>query len=331
MDRTRITGDKQRSSRKERREKTRRFLPARFKGKLAIHPLFFAVGIWYCFTGELLLFLMSCLVAVQHECAHAFSAARLGYKLDKIVLMPFGAVIDGDLQKISLKDEISVALAGPLCNLFTAAFFAAIWWFEPTVYAFTDTACYSSLSIALVNLLPAYPLDGGRILRCFLARTFLKSEAKEGKAEKKALLICRVVTLIFALAFLLMFILFARQNTVNFSLLTFAAFLALGAFGNRDKTAVYQKLDLSFVEGMKTGVEIRRVAVLKSCFVKDAFKYIARGYYLVLEVYDEQENHLFNLSQNELSKWFVQSGSPYDTLEKLAKNTKKSIKWHENS
>ena len=54
------------------------------------------------------------------------------------------------------------------------------------MYAFTDTACLSSLSIALVNLLPAYPLDGGRILKCALARAFLKKYPSEDYAVKKA-------------------------------------------------------------------------------------------------------------------------------------------------
>jgi stage IV sporulation protein FB len=126
--------------------------------------LFFIVGIVYAFTGGLPLFLMSCLVALQHECAHAFSASKLGYRLNKIVLMPFGAVIDGDLSGLSNKDEISIALCGPLCNLITAGFFVALWWCFPITYAYTDVACYVSLTIALVNLLPAYPLDGGRIL-----------------------------------------------------------------------------------------------------------------------------------------------------------------------
>ena len=126
------------------------------------------MGAWYAFTGELFLFLMSCLVALQHECAHAFAAAKLGYKLNRIVLMPFGAVIDGDLRGISLKDEIYVAICGPLCNLVTAAFFVAVWWCYPATYPYTDSACYSSLTVALVNLIPAYPLDGGRILKCAL-------------------------------------------------------------------------------------------------------------------------------------------------------------------
>ena len=151
-----------------------------------VHPLFFLVGIWYACTGELFLFLLSGLVAVQHELAHAFAAAKLGYKLNSIVLMPFGAVIDGDLEGLTAKDEILVAFWGPFCNLLTAVFFVALWWFAPTMYAFTDVVFYSSLAIALVNLLPAYPLDGGRILRCFLTRFFAKSTADLTLARRRA-------------------------------------------------------------------------------------------------------------------------------------------------
>ena len=66
--------------------------PPKFLSVFRMHPLFLIVGIWYAFTGELFLFLLSALVAVQHECAHAFASAKLGYKLNRIILMPFGAV-----------------------------------------------------------------------------------------------------------------------------------------------------------------------------------------------------------------------------------------------
>ena len=46
-----------------------------------MHPLFLLVGVWYAVTGELFLFLLSALVAIQHECAHAFAAAQ-GYAPD---------------------------------------------------------------------------------------------------------------------------------------------------------------------------------------------------------------------------------------------------------
>ena len=75
------------------------------RAKFTIHPLFILVGAWYSLTGGLFLFLISCIIALEHECAHAFSASKRGYRLNKIVLMPYGAVIDGDLQGISFKDE----------------------------------------------------------------------------------------------------------------------------------------------------------------------------------------------------------------------------------
>lgn len=308
------TGEDATRPNKERQKRRSSFLqknPFRF---FRLHPLFLAVGVWYAFTGELFLFLISTLVAVQHECAHAFASAKLGYKLHSIVLMPFGAVIDGDMRGISFKDELFVAFCGPLCNLLTAVFFVALWWFVPTMYAFTDTAFYASLSIGIINLLPAYPLDGGRILQCSLARLFAKGEAQQAKAERKAALFCRFLTLLFSGGLLLAFFIQCIQKQPNLTLLAFSLFLLFSGLGNKDKTAVYEKIDFSFSPSLKTGVEIRRVAILNTCPIKDAFRFFARGSYLVLEVYDKNGNHLFNLSQNLLSKLFLASSTPYEEL-----------------
>lgn len=287
-----------------------------------IHPLFWLVGVWYALTGELFLFFLGALVAIQHELAHAFAAAKLGYKLNSVVLMPFGAVIDGDLQGISLKDEIFVAFCGPLCNLVTAVFFVALWWFAPTMYAFTDVAFYSSLAIALVNLLPAYPLDGGRIFKCALARILSKKQADVTLAEEKAEKICRIVTVVISLLLFAVFTAQCLDKTPNFTLLVFGLFLLVGAFGNKDKSAVYSRIDFAQSTPFKKGVEIRRVAILANCPIKDAFRYLSRGSYLVLELYDEGENHLCDLPQNELSALFEKAPTPYTPLIELIKSEK---------
>ena len=296
---------------------------AQLPKKFRIHPLFLLVGVWYAFTGELFLFLLGALVALQHELAHAFAAAKLGYKLNSVVLMPFGAVIDGDLKGISFKDEIFVAFCGPLCNFVTAVFFVALWWFAPTMYAFTDVACYSSLAIALVNLLPAYPLDGGRIFKCALARIFAKTHADVNLAERKAEKICRIVTVVFSLLFFAIFIRQCLLKTPNPTLLIFGIFLLAGGFGNRDKAAVYSRISFAQNAPLKRGVEIRRVAIFASCPVKDAFRFLSRGSYLVLELYDERENHICNLSQNELSALFEKAQTPYTPLIALIREAKK--------
>lgn len=279
------------------------------------------VGVWYAFTGELFLFFISTIVAVQHEYAHALASRRLGYTLNSIVLMPFGAIIDGDVKGISFKDEIFVALAGPLCNLLTAVLFVALWWFEPTMYAFTDVAYYSSISIAFVNLLPAYPLDGGRILQCALARAFSKRTAEQQKAENRARRICLAVTLAFSVLLFTAFAFLCFQGEFNLSLFAFSLFLFFGGLGNRDKTAVYDKIDFTFRAPLSKGVEIRHVAILDTCAVKDVFRFLARGSYLVLEVYDEQENHLFDVTQNELSYLFSRAETPYENLRLLREKT----------
>ena len=275
------------------------------------------VGIWYAVSGELFLFILSAVVALQHECAHAFAAYKLGYKLNAIVLMPFGAVIDGDLTEISFKDEIYVALCGPLCNLLTAVFFVALWWFQPTMYAFTDTAFYSSLSIALINLLPAYPLDGGRILHCALARHFLKTQPEPSKAKKKARLVCLLITLLFSLFFLLVFAVQCVKRQPNVSLFAFGLFLLFGAIGNKEQKAVYEKIDFAFLPPLKKGVEIRRIAIPADSPVKDLFPFLLKGSYVVFEVYDKQEYLLFELPQSRLATLFSMAKTPYESLKSL--------------
>lgn len=284
---------------KMRRVKLKR--PRRF----SVHPLFLLLGAYYCFIGRLPMFLLSALVALQHECAHAFAAAKLGYKLDRVVLMPYGAVIDGDLSGIGFKDEIFVAIWGPLCNLCTAAGFVALWWLYPDSYAFTDTACYVSFAVALVNLIPAYPLDGGRVLRCALCLCM-----EERRAER----ICRIISVAFSLALLAAFAALCFKGTPNFTLLAFAAFLAAGAFGNfKTEAAKYTKINFSSKDAFRRGVEIRRVAVTEDCTLKKAVGFVSRDRYLVLDVYDKKENFLGELGQNELAEIFFSSGI-YSTL-----------------
>ena len=66
-------------------------------------------------------------------------------------------------------------------------------------------------------------------------------------------------------------------------------------------------------------MEIRRVAVLESCSIKDALQFVSRGCYLVLEVYNKQEERLFELTQNELNGLLVLSKSPYEQISRLQK------------
>ena len=283
---------------------------------LSLHPLFVVVGLIYALQGDLFLFLLNCLVALQHELAHAFASAKLGYTMRKIVLMPFGAVLEGDLSGISLKDEITVALYGPLCNLFTALLFGAIWWFHPTVYAFTDTVYYVSLSVALVNLLPAYPLDGGRVLRAVLTRSFAKSNPDVLRAEQKAYTVCKAVSLIFGTILVAVGLSLFFLKKCNISLPIFGLFLWISAL-SVSHVSSYEKVNFSSKTALKKGVEVRHVAVDEERTLKDVFRFLQAGTFLVLDVYNSEERLVFSITQNELWEAFSRADTPYVTLKQL--------------
>ena len=142
----------------------------------------------------------------------------------------------------------------------------------------------------------------------------------EELAEKKAERICKAITLCISLfLFSAFFANWFQYQTYNFSLLLFSLFLFFGVLGNGDKSAVYERMDFSVSKVLEKGAEIKRVAILETRRVKDVLKFLSKGNYLVLEIYDEQERHLFDLPQNEFSQLFLLADSPYETLRDLRK------------
>ena len=126
------------------------------------------------------------LSVLLHEAGHAVVSARQGFPIKGIMLLPIGglAMIDPAVQGESarnLRREALIALSGPLVSAALAAATAVVFalmgsvrnlWLPPlvTVANLGVSFFWINLSLCLINLLPAYPLDGGRILRAWLAR-----------------------------------------------------------------------------------------------------------------------------------------------------------------
>lgn len=260
--------------------------------RLRIHPLFAVALVVSAFTGQLLLLVSAAFAALEHELAHALVARRMGFSLDKIVLMPYGAVISGDIRGISPMQEIRVCLAGPLINALTALGFAALWWLWPETYPYTDVAAHVSLSLFLVNLLPAFPLDGGRILRVLLRPL----------GERRAVWICRAVSFVTAAGLLGGFIYTCCMAKPNFGAFLFAVLLVAGGFGG----GAYAR----FVIGPKDfsrGVEERRVALSAEKTAGEAMRFLREDKYLVLVLFEGGE-FLGELPEEELVKILQQEG-----------------------
>ena len=76
----------------------------------------------------------------------------------------------GEFDDVDRVDSIKIAIAGPLMNFLLAITTIALWWVFPISYNFTVDFMMSNVSLGLINLLPCYPLDGGRIFVAFLEK-----------------------------------------------------------------------------------------------------------------------------------------------------------------
>lgn len=148
-----------------------------FRKKLPVHPSFLLLFLWFVCTGTIVSFFIFVGVVLMHELGHYFVARKLGYKLDSFFLAPYGVSLNYRDNVFENSDEIKIALAGPIVNLTLASFCIAVWWIFPESYNYTDVFVAQSISLALFNLLPVYPMDGGRVFLSLLNKNMMRERA----------------------------------------------------------------------------------------------------------------------------------------------------------
>jgi Zn-dependent protease/CBS domain-containing protein len=155
-----------------------------------IHVTFVALLAWiawvsYAATGTaaaaldgVLLICLVFSIVVLHELGHALTARKFGIKTRDITLLPIGGVASLERMPDNPRHELLVALAGPAVNVVLAAIcasVAALLGLDLLPDPELDSApllvrlIWINLALGTFNLLPAFPMDGGRALRALLA------------------------------------------------------------------------------------------------------------------------------------------------------------------
>jgi Zn-dependent protease len=168
--------------------------------------VWFGVAAWNREHGQLLavvrelVFIVALFGCVAlHELGHALVARRYGIKTRDITLLPIGGVARLERMPTDGRQELWIALAGPAVNVAIAAALLGAMVLVSGALVFTEAdvlprLAVANLALAVFNLLPAFPMDGGRVLRAILA-------VRRGRlqATRRAAAIGRGFAVVFAL------------------------------------------------------------------------------------------------------------------------------------
>lgn len=140
--------------------------------KIHIHPLFWGIFVIGILTATVKQLFLLFIIVIIHELGHAVAAQCFSWRIRRIMLLPFGGVAEVDEHgNRPFREEFIVTISGPLQHLWM--FGAAFLLMKINVLSFEtyEQFMFQCTVIFLFNLLPIWPLDGGKLLFLICSRS----------------------------------------------------------------------------------------------------------------------------------------------------------------
>lgn len=137
--------------------------------KIRISSMLVLLLMLFSLCGYFQYAIISFIIVIIHEISHSLVAILLGYKIEEIAIFPLGGVVKlNKLMGVNPQHEILIASVGPLSNIVMALIAYAMFLNFRLTNELMVYFIYANIIITITNLLPILPLDGGRIVRCYL-------------------------------------------------------------------------------------------------------------------------------------------------------------------
>lgn len=232
---------------------------------------------------------------IIHELTHYFVVLKLNIESEKFKLHVLGARLEiKDYEDLSSREKLIICMAGPILNCVAAIVFFCIYKFF-----FKSEYIYSSYEINLVlfifNLLPTYPLDGGKILGAILEEKMIFKDVNEVLIK---------ISYLFGIAFILLSILgIFILGKFNITSILAGVFIIYLSYSERRKVMYIIMSDITKKKERlinKKYIDSRITSVYCEQDMVNLLKIIDKNRFNIFYVLDEEMNILYILKENEI-------------------------------
>ncbi|MFD2446213.1 M50 family metallopeptidase [Bacillus sp. CGMCC 1.16607] len=258
--------------------------------KIHIHPLLWIVILLAVATAHFMELCLLLLIIFIHEMGHAVAASFFSWRIKRISILPFGGVAEMDEHgNRPLKEDVIVTIAGPIQHLWLML--AGYWLYNMDIISLGRYELFIeyNLMVLIFNLLPIWPLDGGKLI-------FLLFSLKHSfpQAHGRTLLISMACIILFIISVLLV-------SPLNLNVWIVISFILISLYTEwKQQRYIFMRFLLERYYGKKdTFSTLESIMVDESDFIMDVLGQFQRGKKHLIVVRKEGKE-MGTLDENEL-------------------------------